>query len=322
MKGDSSQSSEDSDCRFDPDFMDLERASSWVAGTSLTVDVGVSRTRFSKTVADKAHSRLRLCFAFAKNDRKTPNISSTICVLQFFASRTCANHCACWIRQFAFFMRIWCSGRVDNGCPSINVFTNKLPIPIVSSCGYEFGILQSDFIGCQINFRTALRQDETGNPAFKPVSLFYCSALVWNIHLCIIALFALPMFWLVLNRLLTRQPANLPWKFEKRKGTILQEKDDRPEPCHASKPDDMGISIHSPVFWRHAPDIDRVEFSFSGFDESTALHCNLLAQPHNVEIGGKTGTWVEPTKPTKEGFVSSIGCQWCWLVPGCGGWYL
>ena len=27
-------------------------------------------------------------------------------------------HCACWIRQFAFFMRPWCSGWVDNCCPT------------------------------------------------------------------------------------------------------------------------------------------------------------------------------------------------------------
>ena len=29
----------------------------------------------------------------------------------------------------------------------------------------------------------------------------------------------------------------------------------------------------------------------------------------HVKIGGKTGLWVEPTELTKEGFVSSVGCQ-------------
>ena len=67
--------------------------------------------------------------------------------------------------------------------------------------------------------------------------------------------------------------------------------------------------IQAVLDWRHNPDTDRVEFSFSGFDESTALYHNLFAQPHNVEAGGETGLWVKPTELTKEGFVSFVGCQ-------------
>ena len=66
--------------------------------------------------------------------------------------------------------------------------------------------------------------------------------------------------------------------------------------------------IQAVLNWRHDPDTDRVEFSFSGFDESTGLCLNLLARPHNA-IGGETGPWVQPTELTKEGFVSSVGCQ-------------
>jgi len=45
---------------------------------------------------------------------------------------------------------------------------------------------QTTFYRLANQLRTAPQQDETGNPAFKPVSLFYCSALVWNIfmHYC------------------------------------------------------------------------------------------------------------------------------------------
>ncbi len=47
--------------------------------------------------------------------------------------------------------------------------------------------------------------------------------------------------------------------------------------------------IQAGLDWRHDPDTDGVEFSFSSFNESTALYLNLLAHPRNVEIGGETG---------------------------------
>ena len=158
---------------------------------SLTVAVGVSRTRFSKTVADKAHSRLRLCFASAKNDLRTPNISSTICVLQLFASRTCANHSLCMLNTaiciFHATMMQWMGGQLLS---NQRLFAKKSPSPIVFSCGNEFGILESDFCtkqhftGCQINF--GLHRSRTKQET-RLSSRFPCStALHWYIfmHYC------------------------------------------------------------------------------------------------------------------------------------------
>ena len=87
-----------------------------------------------------------------------------------------------WNRYFVFGL---CT--LSPGIPRLGELAlcrSILSQPIVFSCGYEFGILEFDFCtkqnltGCQINFELHRSRTKQETRLPKPVSLFYCSALI------------------------------------------------------------------------------------------------------------------------------------------------